>query len=445
VPGTNRKLGRGFGVLWTAATVSGLGDGVTQVAGPLLAVSITRSPAQVAGLMVAQQLAWMLLALPSGAVVDRVDRRLAMASASAVRAVALGALGAMIVAGHASMPLLYGIFFAVGCAGAVFDNASTTALPALVGRSGLERANGRLQSAATLARSLVAQPVGAWLFAMAAWAPFLLDAGGLVLVAALAAALPAVVNAATARGSRPTLRASMREGVRWLAGNRLLRTLAVTVAVSNVGLGAVFAVFVLVARSRLGAGPVGYGLLLAACAAGGVAGGLLAERAIRVIGAGWVLRAEMIVEILTYLGLAVTHNAIIAGVLLALLGMHLVMFSTVGASLRQSLAPADMLGRVHGAYRLASNGGMLAGAALGGVVGTHFGLAAPFLLGFTAMTVASVAVWGTLNNRDIDAARQPQPAAGGGEAADLARRGLRRQEQAGTQADMVRDIRRAAR
>jgi MFS family permease len=444
VPGTNRKLGRGFGILWTAATVSGLGDGVTQVAGPLLAVSITQSPAQVAGLMVAQQLAWMLLALPSGAVVDRVDRRLAMATASVVRAVALGVLGAMVVAGHASMPLLYGIFFAVGCAGAVFDNASTTVLPALVGRSGLERANGRLQSAATLARSLVAQPVGAWLFAMAAWAPFLLDAGGLVVVTALAAALPAVVNAATARRSRPTLRASMHGGVCWLAGNRLLRTLAVTVAVSNVGLGAVFAVFVLVARVRLGAGPVGYGLLLAATAAGGVAGGLLAERAIRTIGAGWVLRAEMIVEILTYLGLALTHSAIIAGVLLALLGMHLVMFSTVGASLRQSLAPADMLGRVHGAYRLASNGGMLAGAALGGVISAHFGLAAPFLLGFTAMTLASAAAWGTLNNRDIGAARQPQPAGGGGEAADLARPGLRRQEQAGTQTDVVGDITRAA-
>jgi MFS family permease len=417
VPDTDRKLGREFGKLWTAATVSGLGDGVTQIAGPLLAVSITRSPVQVAGLMVAQQLPWMLFALPSGAMVDRADRRLAMASASIVRAAALGALAVMVFTGHASMLLLYVVFFAVGCAGVVFDNASTAVLPALVERSGLERANGRLQSAATLARSLVAQPLGAWLFALAAWVPFLLDSSGLVVVAVLAATLPAFVNAASAKRSRPTLRASMKEGVRWLLGNRLLRTLALTVAVSDVGLGAVFSVFVLVARVRLGVGPLGYGLLLAASAVGGIAGGLLAERAVRAIGAGWVLRAEMTVEILTYLGLALTHSAIIAGVLLALLGMHLVMFSTVGASLRQSLAPPNMLGRVHGAYRFATNGGLLAGAALGGIVSTHFGLAAPFLLGFTAMTAVSAAVWGTLNNRDIVAARQPQPAGSGGEAA----------------------------
>lgn len=407
---TDRELGRAFGVLWTATTVSGLGDGVTQVAGPLLAVSITRSPAQVAGLMVAQQLPWMLFALPSGAVVDRADRRLAMASASAARAVALGALGAMVVMGQSSMPVLYGIFFVVGCAAVVFENACTAVLPALVGRAGLERANGRLQSAATLARSLVAQPLGAWLFLLAAWVPFLLDAGGLVLAAALVAALPALVNAPLAKGSLPTLRAAMHEGVRWLLGNRLLRTLALTVAVSNVGLGAVFSVFVLVSRVRLGAGPLGYGLLLAASAVGGMIGGLLADRAVSAIGAGWVLRAEMIVEIFTYLGLALTRSAVIAGVLLALLGMHLVMFSTVGASLRQSVAPANMLGRVHGAYRLASNGGMLAGAVLGGLLSTHFGLTAPFLLGFTAMIAVSVLVWGTLNTRDIRAAREsPAP------------------------------------
>jgi len=413
VPGTDAKLGREFGKLWTAAAVSGLGDGVTQIAGPLLAVSITRSPAKVAGLMIAQQLPWMLFALPSGAVVDRADRRLAMAAASVTRAAALGALAITIFLGHTSMPVLYLTFFAVGSAGLVFENASAAALPALVARASLERANGRLQSAMTLTRSLIAQPLGAALFVLAAWVPFLLDAAGLVLVAALAAALPASVSPVSAAGPRPTLRASMHEGARWLLGHRLLRTLAMTVAVSDVGLGAVFAVFVLVARDRLGVGPVGYGLLLGASAVGGIAGGLLADRAVVTIGPGWVLRVEMIVEILTYPGLALTRSAVIAGILLALLGMHLVMFSAVSASLRQSLAPPDMVGRVHGAYRVASNGGMLAGAALGGLLSTWLGLTAPFWLGFTAMTAVSAAVWGTLNNRDIRAARQAAFGAGG--------------------------------
>jgi predicted MFS family arabinose efflux permease len=100
--------------------------------------------------------------------------------------------------------------------------------------------------------------------------------------------------------------------------------------------------------------------------------------------------------------------------------MHLIMFSAISASLRQSLAPANMLGRVHGAYRVASNDGMLAGAALGGLVSTYLGLTAPFWLGFTAMTAVSVVVWGTLNNRDIRAACQPELADSGTEVVEAA-------------------------
>ncbi len=412
MPGMDRRLGRDFGRLWTAATVSALGDGLTQIAGPLLAVSVTRNPVLIAGLTVSQQLPWLLFALPGGAMVDRVDRRLAIISASVARAAALGALACLVLIGRAGMPLLYLVFFAVGCAGLTFDSASTAVLPALVGRAGLERANGRLQSAMVLTRSLAAPPSGAWLFALAAPLPFLLDAGGLALAAVLAAMLPASVSAGAAGGPRATLRASMREGLRWLLGHRLLRTLALTAGISNVGLGAVFSVFVLAARARFGTGPSGYGLLLAASAAGGLAGGLLASRAAGSIGAGWVLRGELAVETFTYPGLALTRSAIVAGALLALLGMHLVMFSTVSASLRQSLAPAGMLGRVHGAYRLVSNGGMLAGAALGGLASTCLGLTAPFWLGFIAMSAVSALVWGVLSNREIQAARAGISAAG---------------------------------
>ncbi len=67
-----------FGKLWTASTVSFLGDGVTLAAGPLLAASVTRDPVLVAGLAVAQQLPWLLFSLPGGALVDRLDRRRVM-------------------------------------------------------------------------------------------------------------------------------------------------------------------------------------------------------------------------------------------------------------------------------------------------------------------------------------------------------------------------------
>ncbi|MEV4899421.1 MFS transporter, partial [Nonomuraea sp. NPDC055795] len=66
---------RSFGFLWSSSALSNLADGVLKVGTPLLAVTLTRSPAEVALAGVATTLPWLLLALPAGAVADRQDRR----------------------------------------------------------------------------------------------------------------------------------------------------------------------------------------------------------------------------------------------------------------------------------------------------------------------------------------------------------------------------------
>ena len=182
-----------FTRLAAAATISGLGDGATQIAGALLAMSLTRSPVRIAGLLAAQQIPWVLGALPAGALVDRVDCRRAMAAACLARAAALGTLGLLAAAGRAGIPLLYLLFLLVGGAGVVYENAATVVVPALVDQARLTRANGRLQAASSLTRSLLAQPLGAWLYTVATWAPFLLDTAGLLVATLLTATLPGSV------------------------------------------------------------------------------------------------------------------------------------------------------------------------------------------------------------------------------------------------------------
>ena len=399
----------GFRTLLAGATVSGLGDGVTQVAGVLLAVALTRSPLRLAGLLVAQQLPWVLGALPAGALVDRVDRRRALAAACLVRAVAVGGLGLLTAAGRAGLPQLYLVFALAGLAGVVYENAATAVLPALVGPAGRPRANGRLQAGASLSRSLIAQPLGAWLFTVARWVPFLLDTAALLVVTLLTATLPAGPHprprppgpspapggraAAASHPPRAARRLAVPESLGWLARHRVLRTLAISAALSNLGLGALLSVLVLFARVRLGTGPLGYGLLLAVIAAGGLAGGLAAGRVTAALGAGTALRAELILEALTYPGLLLTRSPVAVAALLGVLAANLTVFSSVGAALRQSLAPPGMLGRVQGAYRAVSNSGMLAGAALGGLLTSAFGLTAPLWLGLAALTVVIAAAW----------------------------------------------------
>src|SRR5918997_6320123 len=124
-------LGPEYRKLWTASTVSNLGDGITWVAAPLLAATLTRDPVLVAGLAFAHRLPWLLFTLVSGALVDRLDRRRIMWTADAVRTVMIGLLGLAVYAGLANLPLLYAVFFVLGTAETLFDNASQAILPAV--------------------------------------------------------------------------------------------------------------------------------------------------------------------------------------------------------------------------------------------------------------------------------------------------------------------------
>ena len=97
-------------------------------------------------------------------------------------------------------------------------------------------------------------------------------------------------------------------------------------------------------------------------------------------------------EAVTYAGLLMTRDPVVAAALLAFLSANLAVFSSVGATLRQSLAPPGMLGRVQGAYRAISTG-LLAGAALGGLLTSVAGLTAPLWLGLGAITMVIALAW----------------------------------------------------
>ncbi len=125
-------LGPEYRKLWAASAISNLGDGVTLVAGPLLAATLTRDPVLVAGVAFAQRVPWLLFPLISGALVDRLDRRRVMGYVDAARTALIGALGVAVLLGWASLPLMYAIFFLMGTLETLFDNASQAIIPAVV-------------------------------------------------------------------------------------------------------------------------------------------------------------------------------------------------------------------------------------------------------------------------------------------------------------------------
>jgi MFS family permease len=407
--GTLRRDGLGpeFRKLWTANAISNLGDGVTFVAGPLLAASLTRDPLLVGGLTFALHLPWLLFSLLSGALVDRLDRRRTMATVDLVRCLLLALLGVAVLADAVTIPLLYLVFFALGTAETLFDNAAVSILPSVVPKERLPRANGRLLGARVVAQELAGPPLGGLLFAAAAAVPFLLDAGTFAAAAVLVVAMRGRFRVERPQEALPTtLRSEIAEGVRWLWRSRLLRVLALALGLMNLTLMASVSILVLFAQERLGLGPPGYGLLFSSMAVGGIAASLVVERVVGWLGPATAMRVGLLIEASTHLVLALARSPLVVGAMLALFGFHAITWNVISVSLRQELVPERLLGRVNSAYAVFAYGGTSLGAVGGGLLARRFGLTAPFWCSFAAMTLLVLVAWPVLSSGTVRAARQ---------------------------------------
>lgn len=397
-------MGADFTRLWAASAVSNLGDGVTLVAGPLLVASLTRDPALVAGAAFVQQLPWLLFSLISGVYVDRLDRRRLIVAVNLLRGLVIAALAGAIATGIAApgspalaIALIYAAFFLLGTGETIVDTAAAARLPGLVPAQGLATANARLMATFTLGNQFLAKPLGAYLFVLAPAVPFGFDAVTFVFAAVLVAFTRSTADVpgpdARVRPGRGKLRDDIGEGVRWLWGHALLRTLAFSMGTGNVAFCGAFAIFVLYARERLHLSEVGYGYLLVTFAVGGLIGTLSAARLQRRLGAAMLLRAGLIIEAATHAALALITDYRQAVVVLVVFGVHTMVWGTIVTTLVQRSAPDRLRGRVTGVYGLVQVGGAAVGSLSGGVFARGLGITAPFWIAAVVMTLTAVLAW----------------------------------------------------
>nr|WP_234309331.1 MFS transporter [Streptomyces sp. NRRL F-5193] len=400
-----KKLPGGFGRLWTAQTVSSLGDGVSHAALPLIALTLTRDPMALAVVTAAGTLPWLLFGVLGGALVDRWDRRRTMWVADAARAVLLAIPAVAAALDALSIPLLATVAFLLGLGGLFFDTAATAYLPDLLGRDPvlLERANSRLRGAQTAMSGFAGPPAGSALLALGRAVPLLADAVSFLLSAVLVRSLPAA-PARSAPEARESLLGQARAGAAYVFKDRLLLGLALRPAVGNVAFLAVETVLALFAHDRLGIDTYGFGLLLTAEAAGGLLGAAIASALGRRLGTGTALTCTAAVEGLAILGLAAAPNAYVAGLALAVCGAAMGATMVLAPSLRQAVVPAHLMGRVASTSRMLAMCAAPLGAFLGGwLAATHdirtpLYAAAVLLLAMTAVTASMT------TNRRVEAA-----------------------------------------
>jgi MFS family permease len=413
------SLGGRFAKLWTASTTSALGSGLATIAAPLYVAAHTKSPLIVAATSAAAWLPWLLFALPGGVLVDRVDRRRLMVAIDWSRVVVMAVLATVMLAGQSSVILLDVVLFLINTGEVVFRSASQTMIPDLVPRQHLERANGWLIGGVTVTQYMIAGPLGGFLFVLAACVPFFVNAGTYAMSAVVIGLVTGTYRAAarskpgqdakTRDEDKPRVRTQLAEGVRWLAHQRLLRTMTILIGLLNVTLTAATAVLVLLVKERLHLGSVGYGTMFTCMAVGGVLGSVFGDRLIKRVTATWTIRIGLLIEAGLHLTLATSRSAYLVGFMFFVFGVHAALWSIVAVSLRQRLTPPEMLGRVSSTNLFISAGGNCVGALLGGALAATFGITAPYWVAFVVALVVSATTWRVFSRATVAKAYAEPP------------------------------------
>ncbi|UUN30818.1 MFS transporter [Streptomyces sp. FIT100] len=364
---------RDFVIVWWAQVTSRVGTQISQFVLPLLVLNATGS-ASTAGFVAAlEQLPYVILAIPAGALVERWNKQVVMAVGNFVRAVLFGLLAGYLLGGGTSIVVIAGTVLCSGIVYVFFDVANSTVFPRILPARELARASGWVEGTTAMTEVLgpalggVLIGLGTTTFAGAGYA-FGVDALTFVIAGIGVLCLRTPMRPPVARDVRTSLWASIREGVGYLFHHAELRRLALANFANIAALGTVWLSFMALMKAEFHADSSRTGLLLALGALSGVLGsfcsGFLHHRlgpygVMLLAGLGWTA-GELI------MALAPAAWGALLGLALAL-WVAPPYFSTLYAH-RMTIIPQEMHTRINSIYRLLAQAGLPLGLVCGGIL-----------------------------------------------------------------------------
>ena len=385
-----------FRILFAASTLSQLGTNVSYVAVPLIAVAVLDAgPGQVGALATLGTLAFLLIGLPAGAWVDRMRHRPLLIGADLARAVLFASVPLAWWADTLTLGQLYAVVLLNGCATVFFDVGSQSTLPHLVGREALVPANAAMVSLQA-AGNVAGRSAGGALVQLLTAPVAVLCAAAAYLASALQLAFIRGEQAPRGQVNRAGLRAQIAEGLRHVFGNPELRALALTAALTNLGMQLINTMLPVLFVRELHLPASALGLFWAA---GGL-GLLLGARCARLLAGrlGYGRTLGLAGAVLAPAGLLVPLIGHGPWLWIAGVGWTLALFKTgtdnvLGVSLRQRMTSDDLLGRMNATFRFVLTGALAVGAALSGLLGELAGVRTTLWAGGALLTVAFLPVF----------------------------------------------------
>jgi predicted MFS family arabinose efflux permease len=355
-------------------------------------------------LQTALTLPFILFAIPAGLLADRISRRRLMAGAEALRAAAL--LGILILIGldWLTLPLLALLGFVAVCGTVAYSVAAPALVPSLVAPQLLPAANARIELARTIAFAS-GPALGGVLVGWLGAAPAFGFAAALSIVAVVL--LSGIYEPARPPAAQRHPLQDIREGAAFVLHHPLLRPVFITQFIFNTASFLLLAVFVPYAVRRLGLSATGVGTVLSMYGVGMVVGALVATRVMRKLAFGIVIGLGPVTGFIAAIVMALTTvmpTPLLAGASFFLLGVGPILWVISTTTLRQSVTPPRLLGRVS-AINIMSYGARPLGSALGAIVGGFYGAEACLYLAVAIFGAQALVI---LLSPAVALARQPE-------------------------------------
>lgn len=343
-----------------------LGDGLAVLAIPLMVLDLTRNPLLSALSAASVTVGYLLVGLPAGVLVDRLDPWRVLIAMDAARALLFALLYALSAAGVLRLWLLLLLALSAGACAVFFESALVVVVKDLFAVSDLMGANSALELvsqfsliAGSAIVGLLAAAGGISLALLANALTFAVSLASLITVARNRPATPGSLSPGSRRFRRdrsagrpwPEFAASLRDGLRYLLTARTLLVLTAVQMVVNLCL-SVEKLIIYDARETLGLSSPLIGLVVAAGGAGGLAGALCAAPLAR-----WAGEIRLVVLAIAAAGASVASMCLASSAITLAAanlgyGAALVIASLVNRTQRQRLVPGDLLGRVTSTVRV---------------------------------------------------------------------------------------------
>lgn len=369
---------RGFLRLWAGQSISHLGSQITLLALPLVAIrSLDAGPLQLGILAACETLPFLVVGLPAGVWVDRRPRRPILVSSDIGRALVLATVPLAYAFGVLTVAQLFVVAIATGVLTVFFDVAYQAYLPALVPTERLVEGNAKLEMSRSVAQ--VAGPGIGGLLVELLRAPYAIaaDSVSFVLSAAFIARIRERETPPVRDDEPETMRNAIAEGVRYVGRHPLLARIAACTAVFNLFSAVGMAVFLLYAVDEIGIGPALIGLIFSLGSIGFAIGASLAERIGIAFGVGRSLIVAAAVQGAAFLLVPVAPREYAVAFFLISMALETAaaaVYNITQVSLRQTVTPARMQGRMNATMRFVVWGALPLGSLLGGGLGRLVGL-----------------------------------------------------------------------